>query len=196
MTRADLARVVRLGIVLGALGVAGAALAQAMSVGRLQRALQDAPHTEVRFTELRESRWLAAPIESSGIMRSNATVLEKQVEQPRRETWRILGDRMQMSVPGSDTVKEIPLDKAPAAAALAYTLRSVMAGNLEALDKDFELALSGDERDWTLRLTPRDQDVARQLKQVNLQGAGRRLSTIIILEAQGDRTTTRLHYPQ
>jgi hypothetical protein len=63
------------------------------------------------------------------------------------------------------------------------------------LNKDFQLELSGDEREWTLQLTPRHPDVARQLKQISLQGAGRRLAVIVIQESQGDRTTTRLHYP-
>ena len=62
------------------------------------------------------------------------------------------------------------------------------------MDKDFRLELSGDEREWTLQLTPRQEDVARQLKRIDLHGAGPRLSVIVILEAQGDRTTTRLIY--
>lgn len=193
MTRVDLAWLVRLGVLLG---VAGAAFAQALSPGRLQRLLQDAPRADVRFTERRESRWLAVPVESSGTMRSTATMLEKRVEQPRPETWRILSDRMQVSTPSSDGVKEILLDQAPAAAALANTLRRVMAGELDALDKDFRLELSGDEREWSLQLTPRHPDVALQVRQIGLEGAGRRLSVIVILESQGDRTTTRLHYPE
>lgn len=193
MTRAGLARLARLTVLLS---MAGAAFAQTLSVGGLQRLLQGGLGAEVRFTEVRESRWLAAPIASSGTMRSSATMLEKRVEQPRRETWRILSDRMQVSTPDSDSVKEIPLDGAPAAAALAHALRRVMAGDLTALNKDFRLELSGDERDWALKLTPRDQDVTRQLRQIDLQGAGRRLSVIVIVESQGDRTTTRLQYPE
>ena len=176
------------------LSVAGAAYAQAFSIVRLQRLLQDAPHADVRFTELRESRWLAAPIESSGTLRSTPTMLEKRVDQPTRETWRILSDRMQFGAPGSAGAREIMLDEAPAAAALAQTLRHVMAGDLEALNKDFELELSGDERAWTLQLMPRQAEVARQLKRIVLQGVGRRLSVMVILETQGDRTTTRLFY--
>jgi hypothetical protein len=190
MTWVGLKRLLQSGMLLS---VAGAAFAEALSVEHLQRLLQDAPHADVRFTEMRESRWLAAPIESSGTMRSNAMMLEKRVERPRRETWRILSDRMQVTAPGSDGVKEVMLDRAPAAAALADALRRVMAGDLEALNKDFQLELSGDEREWTLQLTPRDPDVARQLKQISLQGAGRRLAVIVIQESQGDRTTTRLH---
>jgi hypothetical protein len=192
MTWVGLPRLFQLGVLLS---VAGAAFAQALSIGRLQRLLQEAPHAEVRFTETRESRWLAAPIESSGTMRSNTMMLEKRVERPRPETWRILSDRMQVTAPGLDGVKEVMLDQAPAAAALANALRRVMAGDLEALNKDFQLDLSGDEREWTLQLTPRHPDVARQLKQISLQGAGRRLAVIVIQESQGDRTTTRLHYP-
>jgi hypothetical protein len=193
MTWVGLTRLLQLGVLLS---VAGAAFAQAFSVEHLQRLLQQAPHADVLFTEMRESRWLAAPIESSGTMRSNALMLEKRVERPRPETWRILSDRMLVTAPGSDGVKDVMLDQAPAAAALANMLRRVMAGDLEALNKDFQLELSGDEREWTLQLTPRHPDVARQLKQITLQGAGRRLAVIVIQESQGDRTTTHLHYPK
>lgn len=196
MRRKVLATTLRLAALWAAGCAGGAAWAQPLSVDRLQRLLQDLPRGEVRFTEVRESRWLAAPVASSGTLRSSAGVLERNVEMPRRETWRILADRMQLSTPGSDKVIEIPLDQAPAVAALAHTLRSLMAGNLEGLDAEFQLALSGDERDWTLQLTPRRPDVARQLAQISVHGRGRRLSSIVVIESQGDRTTTRLHYPE
>jgi Outer membrane lipoprotein carrier protein LolA-like len=176
------------------LGLSGAAFAQAFGIALLQRLLQDAPQAAVRYTELRESRWLAAPIESSGTLRSTPTMLEKRVEQPRPETWRILDDRMQIGTPGAVGAREIMLDQAPAAAALAQTLRRVLAGDLQALNRDFRLELSGDERQWTVQLTPRQEDVARQLKRIDLHGAGSRLSDMVIVEAQGDRTTTRLIY--
>jgi len=63
MTRVGLARLLQLGVLLS---VTGAAFADALSVEHLQRLLQEAPHADVRFTEMRESRWLGAPIESSG----------------------------------------------------------------------------------------------------------------------------------
>jgi hypothetical protein len=195
MNAAGLPRLLQLGVLLSVVG-AGAAFAQPLSIGRLQRLLQEAPHADVRFTEMRESRWLAAPIESSGTMRSNNMMLEKRIERPRPETWRILSDRMQVTAPGLDGVKEVMLDRAPAAAALANALRGVMAGDLGALNKDFQLDLSGDEREWMLRLTPRRPDVVRQLKEVELEGTGRRLGRIVIQESQGDRTTIHLHYPE
>ena len=170
------------------------AAAQPITVAGLQRLLQEAPKRELRFHETRESPWLAVPVEASGSMKSSATMLEKQVEHPRRETWRILDDRLQLITPASTTAKQFMFSEAPAVAALAGALRHVMAGDLQALDKDFRLMLGGDERLWTLQLTPRRQDIARFLKELELQGTGPHVQVIVIVESQGDRSTTRLSH--
>ena len=170
----------------------GAGWAQALTVASLQRLLQEAPKPEVRFTESRESPWLAAPLQSSGTMKMTATMLEKRIEQPRRETWRILPDRMQLVATDAATTKEFLFRDAPAVASLATAMRDVMAGNLTALENDFQTVVSGDERLWTVRLTPRRPELARALKQLDLQGSQGRLQVFVILEAQGDRTTTRI----
>ncbi|GEM_PF-2486255 len=185
-------RSLRIAALTGLLAWTGLVSAQALSVASLQRLLQDAPKHELRFQETRESQWLSSPIESSGSMNASATVLEKMVEKPRRETWRILDDRMQLVTPGSNAVKEFMFSEAPAVAALARALRSAIAGDLPSLDKDFKLVPGGDERLWTLQLTPRRSDISRHLRQLELQGTGRYLQVIVIVEAQGDRTTTRL----
>ncbi|MEO5771802.1 MAG: LolA-related protein [Burkholderiaceae bacterium] len=170
----------------------GAAGAQPITTATLQRLLQAAPRHELRFTELRESAWLATPLQSSGTMKASASLLEKRVEQPRRETWRLLPDRMQLLSPDSGAMKEFLFRDAPAVAALANALRDAMAGNLGALEKDFELSVAGDERSWTVQLMPRGPELSRTLKQLELQGTHGRLLAFVILESQGERTTTRL----
>ena len=166
--------------------------AQQISLTTLQRRLQEAPRQAMRFRETRESPWLAAPVESSGTLRSSATLLEKSVEEPRRETWRILPDRVELLAAGATTPKVLMFSAAPAVATLANTLRQVMTGDLQALDRDYHLELAGDERVWTVHLTPRLPDTARFLKEVELQGTGSQLRAIVILESQGERTVTRL----
>jgi len=175
-------------------GVAGHAGAQAIDGATLQRLLQATPRHDLRFTETRESQWLTAPLMSSGTMSASAAVLEKRVEKPRRETWRILEDRMQWLEPDTGATKDFLFKDVPAVAALADAMRHAMAGDLRSLDKDFRLSLGGDERVWTVQLTPRRPEVARYLKQLDLQGSRGRLQVIVVLESQGDRTTTRLLY--
>jgi len=181
----------RRAFVLFAALLCGSAAAAPLTVATLQRLLQEAPRRDVRFTEIRESQWLAAPVQSSGVIKASATVLEKRVEQPKRETWRILHDRMQLVADGGPP-KEFVFNDVPALAALAGALRKAMAGDLASLDKDFELRVAGDERVWMVQLKPRRNDVARYLKELELQGTQSRLQVLVVLESQGDRTTTRL----
>lgn len=188
----NLRRSPRAALVGALLAWAAGALAQTVDVAGLQRLLQEAPRRVLRFHETRESPWLTVPMESSGRMTSGPTQLEKTVEQPRRETWRILPDRLEWLAAGSAAPKLLMFKDAPAVAALADVLRQVVAGDLQALEKDFQLVPGGDARLWTLLLTPRRPQTARFLKQLELQGSGAQLGVIVILESQGERTTIRL----
>jgi hypothetical protein len=179
--------------VTGVLGVMASPTARAepITVMRIERLLRDAPRGTVRFRESRQSPWLAAPVVSSGTLRSDATMLEKVIEQPRRETWQILSDRMQRVAPDG-SVAPLLFSDAPAVAALAIALRRLMAGELTALESDFRLSPAGDDRSWTLQLTPREARVARILRTLEVQGSGRFLQAVVILETQGDRTVMRM----
>jgi hypothetical protein len=181
----------RLALAALALAAAGPAAAQPLDAATLQRLLQSSARHELRFTESRESKWLGTPVLSSGSMSASPAMLEKRVEQPRRETWRILKDRMSVT-DDSGVTKEFLFDEVPAVAALANAMRNAVAGDVAALRTDFELHVDGDERLWTVELKPRRADVSRYLSQIELQGSRGRLQAIVVLETQGDRTITRL----
>jgi hypothetical protein len=181
-------------IILG-LALAGAVTGapRALSVPELQRNLQAMPVQAVPFRELRESPWLAAPVESRGTMHSSSERLEKRVVAPRQETWRILPDRMEWVGPDGVTSKQIMLRDAPALAALANALRHVVAGELTALERDFSIELQGNEQFWTVRLRPNGTGAARELDSLELRGTAGRLQVIVVVERSGERTTTRLY---
>jgi hypothetical protein len=160
-------------------------------VAELQRLLQSSAKPTVRFQELRESPWLPAPASSRGTMHSEPGALEKRVESPRKETWRLLPDRVEWVGEGGS--KQILFTRAPALAALSDVMRRVVAGDIVALERDFRIQLSGDERVWRAQLQPRSAEVGRHLDQVELQGTGGQLQVIIVLERRGERTTTRLN---
>jgi hypothetical protein len=181
----------RLALAALALAAAGPAAAQPLDAATLQRLLQSSARHELRFTESRESKWLGTPVLSSGRMSASPAMLEKRVEQPRRETWRILKDRMSVT-DDTGVTKEFLFDEVPAVAALANAMRNAVAGDVAALRTDFELRVDGDEGLWTVELKPRRAEVSRTLSQIELQGSRGRLQAIVVLETQGDRTITRL----
>lgn len=174
------------------LGCAIGRASPALTVPELQRLLQSRPVTTVPYAEQRESPWLAAPVESRGTLHSTPDVLEKRVEKPRPETWRILSDRLEWVGPDGNRAQPIFFSRSPAVGVIADALRRVVAGDLGALERDFNIELRGDRRAWTAQLSPLRPDVRRHVDHLRLEGSDGGLRTITIVERKGDRTTTHL----
>ncbi len=171
----------------------GMTAAQPLTTSALQKLLQSTPKVDTPFHEQRQSPWLASPVESRGIVRSLPEGLEKQVDSPKRETWRLLPDRLEWTGPNGAGNKQILFSKAPALAALSDAIRRVVAGDLLALERDFRITVQGDSTLWTARLEPNSAEVTRHLDYLELQGAGTQLLVLIVVERKGERTMTRFY---
>ncbi|ABA72175.1 MULTISPECIES: outer membrane lipoprotein carrier protein LolA [Pseudomonas] len=68
---------------------------------------------------------------------------------------------------------------------------AVLQGDSSGLQRDFELALSGDAQKWQLTLTPRSVLLKQVFNQINISG-GTLVNTIELLETQGDSTVLRM----
>ena len=68
---------------------------------------------------------------------------------------------------------------------------AVLQGDSSGLQRDFELALSGDAQQWHLTLTPRSVLLKQVFNQINISG-GTLVNTIELLETQGDSTVLRM----
>ena len=165
--------------------------AAALTPAELQRLLTPNAGATVNFEEVRESPWLAAPIVSKGSMQVTANGLEKRVESPKRETWRLLADRVEWQS-ADGRVNQIPYARAPALGALAGVMRRVIAGDVAGLQKDFDVQLAGDERAWRAQLVARDAQVRSQLESIEVQGTGGAIQVLVVVDHQGEKTTTRL----
>jgi hypothetical protein len=168
-----------------------AGAAHALTVAQLQALLQAQAKQDARYEETRESPWLPAPVSTRGTLHAGPQALEKRVEAPRAETWRLLQDRLEWQGAGGER-KQILFSQAPALQALADVTRRAVAGDLVPLERDFNVVVSGDEHVWSARLAPRTPLVARQLDAVELQGTGGHLRVLIVTERNGERTTTRI----
>ena len=68
---------------------------------------------------------------------------------------------------------------------------AVLQGDSSGLQRDFELALSGDAQRWHLTLTPRSVLLKQVFQQINIEG-GELVQRIELLETQGDSTLLRM----
>jgi hypothetical protein len=123
-------------------------------------------------------------------MRVTANALEKRVESARAETWRLLPDRIETRI-GSET-RQVMFSQVPALSALSDLMRHVVASEMVALERDFDISISGDERVWRAHLKPRSAQLGRYLDHAELQGSGGQVQVIIVVDREGGRTTTRL----
>ncbi len=68
---------------------------------------------------------------------------------------------------------------------------AVLQGDSSGLQRDFDLALSGDAQRWHLTLTPRSLLLKQVFQQINIDG-GELVQRIELLETQGDSTLLRM----
>jgi len=181
-----------LGVGLGLLQGMTASAAD-FGLDELEQRLQADTRREVRFHEIRESPWLAAPAESRGtLVASPDGSLEKRAETPRPETWRLRQDRLERIGPDGEIVGTVSYENFPALGIMARAMREGIAGRLDALQGEFTLRLQGTPERWTLELLPRAAAASRHVERVELQGDATGLRTLVVVERNGARTSTYL----
>ncbi|MFA7505255.1 MAG: LolA-related protein [Burkholderiaceae bacterium] len=170
-----------------------ATAAAAFGFDELRQLLQQDAGQELRFHEVRESPWLAAPVESRGVLVANPDgVLEKRVTTPRQETWRLGPERLERIGPDGKPAGTMSYEKFPALGAMAQAMRESLAGRFDEIREDFELQLQGTAEQWTLVLLPRAAPASGHIERIELQGNADGLRRLDVLERDGARTSTYL----
>ena len=167
------------------------AVAESLEVARLMQMLAATPSAEVAFTEKKFSSLLAAPVVSTGKLsfRPPDTV-EKTIETPSVDAYRFVGEDLIVTRNGAE--RRIRLSSQPMLAALAASLRGILAGNAAVLRNYFRLVLQGDEGSWRLDLIPLDEEIGRYVQRMTMSGRGGRLEVIEVREASGDHSVMQI----
>lgn len=173
------------------LTVVGTSRAQSLELPRLMQLLAAAPAAEVAFTEKKFSTLLSAPVVSSGkLVYRRPDIVEKNIETPRKESYRFIGVELVMTRDGKE--RRIPLSSQPLLAAFAASLRGVLAGDIVLLRKHYELSLQGDEPSWRLDMTPLDEQTLRYVTRVTVSGRAGRVGQIEVRESSGDHSVLQV----
>jgi hypothetical protein len=140
-----------------------------------------------RFVEKKYLAVLDAPVESSGTLRYQAPGrLEKNTEQPARESMMLDGD--QLVVERSGRRRSLPASQLPGVAALVGGLRDTLAGDARALQRMFKVVLQGDAASWQIDLLPSDTESAKLVNRITLRGREDQLLEVETLQADGDKS--------
>jgi len=161
--------------------------AQSFDLGALTALLGRVKSGEATFVETRRIELLDRTLQSSGRLSFKAPDrFVRETLKPRHEKLAVDGNTLTMSL--GDRSRTMQLDAAPEAAVIVEAIRGTLTGNRAALERLFETTVSGDARDWTLKLVPRDLRLRGQVSTVQVSGHEAMAREVLVQLADGDRS--------
>ena len=152
------------------------------------------PGLEATYTEEKKLALLALPLKSRGrIFFLPPGYLFRAVEAPEPATLRITPDELRTE--DRDGKQSIDLRRRDTVRVFITALVQVFAGDEPALQKAFTVsyaAVPETKNGWTLELLPKEANLQRMMKSLQLRGAGEAVTAIVVVDPNGDRTTTTI----
>lgn len=145
----------------------------------------------LHFEETRQSGLLAKPVTVRGrlIYEPLTGQLTKQVDSPRPARLSVTETHLVAQV-GEGSRRRLPLDRRPDLAALLIAVRSLLAGDLDDIDAQFQTTLDDTPEGWILALVPRNPRLAKDLQRLEVLGQDDQVHTLqAILESGVQRMT-------
>lgn len=172
------------------------------NIDTLMQALAQVKSGHASFVESKNIALLDAPVQSSGeLFYSAPDRLEKRTLKPKPEAMLLQGNTLTVErsdSKGRSKKHVLQLQSYPEIAAFIDSIRGTMAGDRQALERNFKLSLQGSEQSWTLSLEPVNDKMKKVVQKLDMGGAGGELHSIAIRQADGDSslmTITPLVYP-
>lgn len=163
-------------------------LSAAFDLDDLQRQLSAPAVVNGPFIQEKHLRALPQPLLSEGeFVLARDHGLLWMLHTPLRQDYRIDAQGIARRDPSGWQV----LPSRSAGAQQNQLFFAVLQGDSTGLQRDFELALSGDATQWQLRLTPRSLLLKQIFSRIDISG-GRFVQRIELSETQGDSTVLRL----
>jgi len=155
------------------------------NIDQLMQSLAATTSGHASFIEKKSIAMLDKPVESSGELFYTAPDrLEKRTLKPKPES--MLLDKDKMIVEQRGKKRTLQLQNYPEVAAFIDSIRGTLAGDRKALERAYQLSLTGDEKNWNLVLLPIEDKMKKIVAKISIAGSGNLLQTIDILQADGD----------
>lgn len=149
--------------------IAGLA-AENASLEDLADALASRGASTAEYQQTRYLDMLDKPLESRGVLRYRPPdYLVQQQTEPSAQTLTLDGDLLILKAEGHE--RRLSLSENPEGAAIATSLRGILNGRIDALQRDYDVAFRDfDDGQWGLKLTPRTEALAKRISGIVVRG--------------------------
>lgn len=158
----------------------------------LLRALARPAPSQTPFVEIRGSALLKQPLRISGhYRRPDSETLVREVSSPYRETTTIAAGEALIAREGKPA-QRYALDRVPELAGIQSSFGALLDGDVQALQRQYDVQAQGTPQHWQLRLRPRDPGLLKRVRAVTLYGDGGELRCIATEPVRGELQRTLL----
>ncbi len=183
----DIAHPVRLAFLLLPL-FALPAWAEGWQPAQLMELLAQKKTGKATFTEKKTIGILDQPVVSSGKLSFTAPdKLEKITLTPQHESLMLDGDTLTIERPDKRTMT-VNIKNHPEAAMFIESIRGTLAGDLSALERFYQVELTGAADSWQLKLTPKQEDAGTVFSGIRIAGSQADVKTIHLEQRDGDHS--------
>jgi hypothetical protein len=181
-------RPIRLATLLTYLSIAMGAQAADLDATELISKLARPAPAKIAFKEIRFSSLLDQPsIVSGELGYLGPDSLDRSVTDPYRENTLIRGESVRVERDGEKT-RTFALKRAPELRGLLTAFSAMLAGDVAAVEREFELTSNGEVDDWELIMAPRDARARKRLQQLKMNGHGDQPSCFSLTSADGTQS--------
>jgi Outer membrane lipoprotein carrier protein LolA-like len=140
-----------------------------------------------RFDQSKQLVGLKKPVNSNGrfCVVADKGVLWRTL-QPFANTLKVTRDEI-IQLSGDRVAVRMDARQEPAVRMINSVLFALLAGDLEPLEKLFDIDGAAQDKSWSVKLKPRDPGLSKVISGIALDG-GAYVKSIVISEASGDRT--------
>lgn len=165
----------------------------AMELHDVLKSIATTPEKSARFSETLTSKFLNKALVTKGTLEFKApATMIKSIWEPEKIVQHIDGDMLSISNNKKENTS-ISLLSSPELAAGINAVRWILSGNEKALDHDFNVIFNNVVYQWTIRLEPKDSEVAIVINSIVVSGEESRIKQIKITHANGDTIITDLY---
>ena len=159
----------------------------------LMRDFSSVKHREASFTEIKSAFYLEQPVISSGTLVFDAPdKLVKKTISPKQITQTISGNELEIAR-ADGQVQHISLFDHPVLMTILVSLRSILSGDIDYIYSHYKQSLRSSATGWELKLEPKDEEVKKHIRLIEVSGKRNQISNFKIIESNGDYTETRIY---
>ncbi|HEY0635315.1 MAG TPA: LolA-related protein [Gammaproteobacteria bacterium] len=172
-----------------AVGHAGSTGAASFTVAELMQMLAQVQSSKATFVERKYLSLMYAPLEYSGTLTYTAPGrVEKRTLQPKPESMLLEQDTLIVEGGAAGKRRVLALREYPVAWAFVESFRSTLAGDIQTLNRFYEVKLQGQPRQWLLILKPSEPKMKDLVSEIRITGSGADIATIEVWEREGDHS--------